>query len=64
MLNNYLNNGFIKVLVDRKPLENGTLVHVEKGKWFRFEIDTINKVEDGYEVICTKLIAVEDKIIK
>ncbi len=64
MLNNYLNNGFIKVLVDRKPLENGTLVHVEKGKWFRFEIDTINKVADGYEVICTKLIAVEDKIIK
>ena len=64
MINDYINNGFIKVVVDNKPLENGTIIHVEKGKWFRFEIDSINEVENGYELICTKLIAIDDKLIK
>lgn len=63
MIKNYFENGFIKVNVDHKPFEDGVIMCVEKGLWYKFKINEITKVKNGYEVTCNELISIDDKLI-
>ena len=63
MIRNYFENGFIKVNVEHKPIENGVVMCVERGLWYKFKINEITKVKNGYEVTCTELISIDDKLV-
>lgn len=55
-------DGFIKFNVNFKPLINVPILCVNNGTWYKFNIDKIEKLDDGtYNVISNTLLSIDDK---
>jgi hypothetical protein len=68
---NYMNNverfyrdGSLTINVNYKPTLGSPIICLNKGLWYKFQIDKIEKLEDKtYNIITEKLLSIDDKLI-
>ena len=68
MMNNverFYKDGSLTVNVDYKAIVGNPLICVDKGTWYKFQIEKVEELEDQtYDVTTTKLISVDSHLIK
>lgn len=58
-------DGMIKFNVEFKPILNVPIICVDHGTWYKFNIDEIEKLDDGtYNVISNTLLSIDNINIK
>lgn len=64
-VNQFYEEGKMTINVNYKPLENAPIIYIKDGKWYKFNIDEIEELEDKtYNVTTHTLLSIDDKMEK
>ena len=64
-VNQFYEEGKMTINVIYKPLENAPIICIKDGKWYKFNIDEIEELEDKtYNVTSHTLLSIDDKMEK
>lgn len=63
-IKNFFENGEIQFNLQRKFIDGQYILHVERGLWYKFNIDNYEELEDGtFNVYSHTLVSIDDKLV-
>lgn len=58
----FYREGYVRINLKQQPIFNCSIMCVDKGTWYTFNIDEIVELDDGtFDIISRTLIKIDDK---